>query len=93
MSKIRINDLARELEVKSKTILDLLPEIGITDKRSHSSALEDDEAEKVRVRLKEGEEAPAAVKEPAPAPVAPKPAPVVEKKEIFQKRVCLDAPV
>ncbi|MBZ5651414.1 MAG: translation initiation factor IF-2 [Acidobacteriia bacterium] len=52
MSKIRINDLARELEVKSKSILDVLPEIGVTEKKSHSSSLEDHEAEKVRARLR-----------------------------------------
>src|ERR1700751_2585232 len=46
--KIRINDLARELEVKSKAILDVLDEIGITEKKTHSSSLEDDEAEKIR---------------------------------------------
>ena len=46
MSKIRINDLARELEVKSKSILDVLPEVGVTEKKSHSSSLEDHEAEK-----------------------------------------------
>ena len=52
MSKIRINDLARELEVKSKSILDVLPEIGVTEKKSHSSSLEDHEAEKVRVHFR-----------------------------------------
>src|SRR5450755_4745426 len=52
MSKIRINDLARELEVKSKSILDVLPEVGVTEKKSHSSSLEDHEAEKVRIRLR-----------------------------------------
>ena len=52
MSKIRINDLARELEVKSKAIIDFLPTIGIEDKRSHSSAIEDDVAEKVRQHFK-----------------------------------------
>src|ERR1700674_3341275 len=51
MSKIRINDLARELEVKSKSILDVLPEVGVTEKKSHSSSLEDHEADKVRARL------------------------------------------
>ena len=30
MSKIRINELARELEVKPTVILDLLPELGET---------------------------------------------------------------
>src|SRR5215469_6629683 len=48
MSKIRINDLARELEVKSKAILDVLPLVGVTEKKTHSSSLEDHEAEKVR---------------------------------------------
>ena len=51
MSKIRINDLARELEVKSKAILDVLTEVGVTEKKTHSSSLEEDEAEKVRVHL------------------------------------------
>src|ERR1044071_1791119 len=46
--KIRINDLARELEVKSKAILDVLEEVGVTEKKTHSSSIEDDEAERVR---------------------------------------------
>ena len=45
MSKIRINDLARELEVKSKAILDVLPLVGVTEKKTHSSSIEVDEAE------------------------------------------------
>src|SRR5262245_39063229 len=48
MSKIRINDLARELEVKSKAILDVLSHVGVTEKKTHSSSLELDEAERVR---------------------------------------------
>ncbi|HET9742200.1 MAG TPA: translation initiation factor IF-2 [Terriglobales bacterium] len=48
MSKIRINDLARELEVKSKAILDVLEKVGVTEKKTHSSSLELDEAERVR---------------------------------------------
>jgi translation initiation factor IF-2 len=46
--KIRINDLARELEIKSKEILDSLPEVGIKEKKTHSSSIEDHEAELVR---------------------------------------------
>ena len=82
MGKIRINDLARELEVKSKAVLDYLPELGITDKRSHSSAVEDDVAEKVREHFRAlsqeapGEEAPAS----APAVAAPAPVPPPAKK-------------
>ena len=49
MSKVRINDLARELEVKSKAILDTLALVGVTEKKTHSSSLEEHEAEKVRV--------------------------------------------
>src|SRR5579871_4666228 len=48
MSKIRINELARELEVKPSVILDLLPELGIHDKKTHSSSLDDDVALIVR---------------------------------------------
>jgi translation initiation factor IF-2 len=48
MEKVRINDLARELEVKSKAVLDYLPTIGVTDKKSHSSSIDPDVAEKIR---------------------------------------------
>jgi translation initiation factor IF-2 len=46
--KIRINDLARELEVKSKAILDVLPKVGVDEKKTHSSSIEEDEAERVK---------------------------------------------
>src|SRR5215469_18175893 len=52
MSKVRINDLARELEVKSKAILDALPHVGVTEKKTHSSSLEEHEAVKVRSYLR-----------------------------------------
>src|SRR5438876_8082242 len=52
MTKIRINDLARELEVKSKAILDALTEVGVTEKKTHSSSIEEHEAEKVRALLR-----------------------------------------
>ena len=48
MQKIRINDLARELEVKSKAILDALVQVGVTEKKTHSSSIEVDEAERVK---------------------------------------------
>src|SRR5579862_1500876 len=51
MQKIRINDLARELEVKSKAILDVLPLVGVTEKKTHSSSIEVDEAERVRAHF------------------------------------------
>src|SRR5690242_21904328 len=49
--KIRINDLARELEVKSKAILDVLPLVGVTEKKTHSSSIEADEAVRVRAHF------------------------------------------
>ncbi len=52
MSKVRINDLARELEVKSKAILDVLLEVGVTEKKTHSSSIEDHEAAKVRAHFR-----------------------------------------
>src|SRR5215469_16492452 len=52
MSKVRINDLARELEAKSKAILDSLQHVGVTEKKTHSSSLEEHEAEKVRVYIR-----------------------------------------
>jgi len=60
MSKIRINDLARELEVKSKSILDILQEVGVTEKKTHSSSLELDEAERVRRHFRGHTEGPTA---------------------------------
>ena len=47
MSKVRINDLAREMEVKSKQILDIIAELGMAAGKTHSSSLEEYEADKV----------------------------------------------
>jgi translation initiation factor IF-2 len=55
LHKIRINDLARELEVKSKAILDVLPKVGVTEKKTHSSSIEEDEAERVKKYFAEHE--------------------------------------
>jgi translation initiation factor IF-2 len=51
MSKIRINELARELEVKPNVILETLAELGVADKKTHSSSLDDDVALQVRQRV------------------------------------------
>src|SRR5215813_880155 len=48
MKKIRINELARELEVKAHEILDKLPELGVTEKKTHSSSIDEDVALKLR---------------------------------------------
>jgi translation initiation factor IF-2 len=54
MSKVRINDLAREMEVKSRQVLDILAELGLATGKTHSSSLEDYEADKVRVHFERG---------------------------------------
>ena len=54
MSKVRINDLAREMEVKSRQILDVLAELGLAEGKTHSSSIEDHEAEKVRAHFERG---------------------------------------
>jgi translation initiation factor IF-2 len=48
MSKIRIYELAKELEVENKALLDVCENLGISGKKSHSSALSDDEADRLR---------------------------------------------
>jgi translation initiation factor IF-2 len=47
-NQIRINELARELEVKAKAIIDYLPEAGVTEKKTHSSSIDVDAAVRVR---------------------------------------------
>src|SRR6266568_349414 len=54
MSKVRINDLAREMEVKSRQILDVLGELGLGEGKTHSSSIEDHEADKVRAHFERG---------------------------------------
>jgi len=48
MSKIRINELARQLEVKSREVIDKLHELGIAEKVTHSSSIDEDMADKLR---------------------------------------------
>src|SRR6266700_2849033 len=50
-NQVRINELARELEVKAKAIIDLLPGYGVTEKKTHSSSIPVDVAEKVRKKI------------------------------------------
>ena len=46
--EIRINDLARELEVKASTIIDLLPSLGTSEQKTHSSSVPFEIAQKIR---------------------------------------------
>ena len=47
-NKLRINELARELEVKAQAILEALPKVGVGGKKTHSSSLEAETAEQIR---------------------------------------------
>lgn len=49
--KVRIDDLARELEVKSRQILDIVAELDLPSGMTESSSLEPQDAEKVRTIL------------------------------------------
>jgi len=54
LSKVRINDLARELEVKSKQILDALEAMNLAEGKTHSSSIEEGEAVRVRGYFERG---------------------------------------
>ncbi len=60
MKKVRINELARELEVKPGVIIDLLPELGVHEKKTHSSSVDEEVALELRRRFGRGNESPGA---------------------------------
>ena len=66
-NQVRINELARELEVKAKAIIDLLPGFGVTEKKTHSSSIPVDVAEKVRRTIQGQAQADAAAESAAVA--------------------------
>src|SRR5262249_20855664 len=78
MSKIRINELARELEVKPNVILDLLPELGVGDKKTHSSSLDDDVALAIRRRVLGEDAAIESIARSTPEPFEEKISPAAE---------------
>jgi translation initiation factor IF-2 len=66
-NQVRINELARELEVKAKAIIDLLPGFGVAEKKTHSSSIPVDVAEKVRSAIHGQADADAAAQSAAVA--------------------------
>lgn len=48
MSKVRVYELAKELGLENKAVLDLCEQLSISGKKSHSNSLSDEEAEKIR---------------------------------------------
>ena len=71
-NQIRINELARELEVKAKAIIDYLPEAGVTEKKTHSSSIEVEAAVRVREHFRAAAEAEAEAEQKAVADKAAK---------------------
>ncbi len=80
-NQVRINELARELEIKAKVLIEYLPEAGVTEKKTHSSSIDLVHAERVRKHFRDmaaAEEAAeaektaktTAAKKPAPKPAA-----------------------
>ena len=50
-NEVRINELARQLKVKAQTIVDLLPGFGVKEKKTHSSLIPIEIAERMREAL------------------------------------------
>jgi hypothetical protein len=50
-AKIRMNELAYELKCKAKEIIDILPGLGVTEPKTHSSSLTYEVAQKVRAHF------------------------------------------
>src|SRR5580698_5966933 len=73
INQIRINELARELEIKAKVLIEYLPEIGVTEKKTHSSSIDVEHAVLVRKHFQDIAEQEAAAEA---AKSAPKPKPV-----------------
>src|ERR1700694_5427234 len=84
-NQIRINELARELEVKAKAIIDYLPEGGVSEKKTHSSSIEVAAAVKVREHFRAVAEAEVEAEQKAVADKA--------AKDAAARAARLDAPV
>src|SRR5438105_3529953 len=74
MAKMRVHQIAKELGLASKDAVDMLTKLGV-DVRNHASTIEDADAAKLRVLVKNGSATPAPQAAAAPAPPARAPAP------------------
>ncbi len=91
MNKIRINELARELEVKAHEIIDRLPELGVTEKKTHSSSIDEDVAIKLRRLL--GLHVPTEDAEPESRAVAtPHEQPAAAVEQVLRAGGCAERP-
>src|SRR5262245_56298600 len=87
---IRINELARELEIPSRQIIELVPQFGVAEKKTHSSSVEEDVADALRHKF--GKEIPV---RPDVSVSTPEPSPLPEAKPVSPEfaRVASPAPV
>jgi hypothetical protein len=60
LHRIRINDLARELGLKSKRVLGALPLVDVACDKNHSSGLNEDEADRLRAYFRPHADEPSA---------------------------------
>ncbi len=81
MAKMRIHELAKELDIQSKDIIACLETLGI-DKKSAQSSLEEDQVAQVKEKLSKGASKPEEKKEVA----APEKKDVPEKKEAAEEK-------
>src|ERR1035438_1486104 len=81
MKKIRINELARELEIKAHEILERLPEVGVSEKKTHSSSIDEDAA--IRLRRLYGHDVPDYVPDESDAAEA-------ENREVAQEEPAVE---
>ncbi len=87
-TKIRVNQLARELGMESKEMVEFLQKEGFTSVRSHSSTLEEEEAELIRKQILNARKEAQEARRAASAPVAAKPAaaaPVKDDEESLEE--------
>src|SRR5271167_1461732 len=84
-NQVRINELARELEIKAKVLIDYLPEIGVTEKKTHSSSIDVEHAVLARKHFQQladqesaAEAAKSAAKAKPPRPAAAPPPPAAK---------------
>src|SRR5271154_2724964 len=95
-NQVRINELARELEVKARAVLDYLPEIGVTDKKTHSSSIDLHHAELVRKHFATGQadapEQTEKVQNASAAPVVPTVVPPAAATPHVPKRPVVSVP-
>jgi translation initiation factor IF-2 len=94
MRKTRINELARECEQPNSAIIAILPQFGVTEKKTHSSSIDDDVADRIRrhfgVLAEEAEPEAAGAEEKGPeaeaphgaAPAGPEAAPEMQGSEV-----------